>query len=44
MTLKYLLALAILLVFLGLAAWLVYFVDEETDPPYGATETSDSTE
>ena len=42
MTFKYLLALAILLVVLGLAAWLVYFVDEQTDPPYGPAETSDS--
>ncbi|WP_292293274.1 hypothetical protein [Marivita sp.] len=42
MAFKYLLALAILLVALGLAAWLVYIVDEETDPPYGPAETSDS--
>lgn len=44
MAFKYLLAIAILLVALGLAGWFVYFVDEETDPPYGSAETSDSTD
>lgn len=36
---KYLLAVATLMVVLGLATWFVYFVDEETDPPYGSAET-----
>ncbi|HKL45160.1 MAG TPA: hypothetical protein VJ906_02845 [Roseovarius sp.] len=43
MAFKYLLAIAILLVVLGLAGWVVYFVDEQTDPPYGSPEASDST-
>lgn len=38
---KYILAAAILMVVLGMATWFVYFVDEETDPPYGSNEMSD---